>query len=260
MKGSLQIYLVAIRLAYARRMAYRADFILSTIIMLCMEFLGPFVIFLIYKTGASFPDWNLYEVLLIQGIFLMIKGVAFLFFVGMMSTILQHVREGTFDVLLIKPRSILFISMLDGISIGDLGIALGGIGLCIVALANLPGISIVNLMKFCVLCVNSLIVFFSVSILMSATLFRWVGNSRMYEVFDSFMAFAVYPRSIFPKSIRTIITAVIPVAMVAYFPTAVLLGKPAEGVFLSSLSCICLLFVSLLIWHRMLRYYASAGG
>jgi ABC-2 type transport system permease protein len=260
MKGSLLIYRTAIKLSYARRMAYRGDFILSTCIMLAAELLGPIVIFLIYRTGAAFPGWSLFEVLLIQGVFLTIKGIAYLFFVGMIGTILQHVREGTFDTLLIKPRSILFLSMIDSISVEDLGVSLGGIGLSVIALINLPDISFINWITFVLLCINSLMVFFAFSLLMSATLFRWVGNSRMYEIMESLMTFAVYPRSIFSRPFQAVITVIIPVAMVAFIPAAVLLGKQPDGVFLSCMSCFFFLFLSAFIWHRMLRHYTSAGG
>ncbi len=74
-----KIYLHGMKTALASRMAYRGDFIMSMLIMMVVELFGPLVTLLIYHNGASFPGWQRHEVLLLQGVFLLSRGIAFPF-------------------------------------------------------------------------------------------------------------------------------------------------------------------------------------
>lgn len=65
MTSAVRVELQGIKTALAGRMAYRGDFLLSALITLLANSMAPVIIFLVYRTGASFSGWNLYEVLLI---------------------------------------------------------------------------------------------------------------------------------------------------------------------------------------------------
>jgi ABC-2 type transport system permease protein len=95
---------------------------------------------------------------------------------------------------------------------------------------------------------------------MSATVFKWVGNSRIYEIFDSITAFGNYPRTIFSKTFQTIISYVIPVSVIAFYPASALLGKDISGILPILLVCMVFFILSLGVWKLMLSKYTSAGG
>lgn len=115
MRGIAACIGVVMRTKLAVQMAYRGHFVLSLILLVAGDLLVPLATLLVYRSGASFPGWTLHEALLIQGVFALAKGIAFPFFFGMISSTLVHVREGTFDLLLLRPRSALFMSMLAGL-------------------------------------------------------------------------------------------------------------------------------------------------
>jgi ABC-2 type transport system permease protein len=144
MNSSLQVYGLACKNALASRMAYRGDFFLSSLIMLLFEFVVPLVTLLIYRSGSSFPGWSMYEALLIQAIFMIVKGIAFPFVFGVVWRVAILVREGTFDLILLKPRSVLFLTLATSIDIDDLGKLFGGLGLFSVVAYHLPPIGIVH--------------------------------------------------------------------------------------------------------------------
>ncbi len=260
MKKAIKIYLIGLRNAFAERMAYRGDFFISMTIMLILEFIVPLVTYLIYRSGMAFPGWSLYEMLLLQGIFMLAKGIAFPLFFGIVWNVLERVREGTFDLLIIKPGSILFMTIITGIDIEDFGKLLGGFLLFGIGCSHIQHISIIQWLQFILLLILSVLVLFSFSLFMAGSVFKWVGNSRVYELFNSVMSFATYPRSIFSKGLQTIISWVIPIAMVAYFPASALLTKSSEGILYAALSAAVFFILSLLFWKYMLRQYTSAGG
>lgn len=101
---------------------------------------------------------------------------------------------------------------------------------------------------------------FSFAVIMAASMFKWVGNSRIYEIFDSITSFGNYPRTIFSKSFQTIISYIIPVAIIAFYPASALLGKDISGIMPAVLVLALFLVLSILFWRLMLSKYTSAGG
>jgi ABC-2 type transport system permease protein len=258
--SSLHVYLISLKNALSQRMVYRGDFFISSVIALLFEFIVPIITLLIYYSGSSFPGWSMNEALLLQAIFLCAKGIAFPFFFGIVWNILILIREGSFDILLLKPRSILFLSIATAIDIESMGKLLGGAGFFILVISRFQSISIIQWCIFIVLFLLSLSVFFSFALILSGTLFVWVGNSRMWEIFNTFTLFGMYPRSIYSRSVQVLITMVIPVALLAYFPASALLGRDLDYLIISSVVSIGLLCGSIVFWYRMLRHYTSAGG
>ena len=260
MTSHLTVYRQAFQCALASRMAYRADLFISAAIMLLFEAIVPFVTVLIYRSGSAFPGWTMYEALMIQAVFLLVKGVAFPFFFGIVWNIMDRVREGTFDLLLIKPRSILFLCIATGIDIEDLGKLVGGAAMMILVFTQLPLPGFWQFCQFGLLFVAALSVFFSFALILSGLLFKWVGNGRMWEIFNAATRFSLYPLSIFSKGLQLFLTAVIPIAMMGFFPASVLLGKPHEGMALGVVMCGVFFAFSLWFWHSMMKNHTSAGG
>lgn len=259
-RSAFYVYWVGFKNALAARMAYRGDFFISALIVMLFEFIIPLVTLLIYRSGASFPGWTMYEALLIQALFLIAKGVAFPFVFGLVGNMFMHVREGTFDLVLIKPRSALFLSIATAIDTEDLGKFFGGVGMFLVVIQHLPGIRLAQWLQCGLLFLLALSVIFSFALIMSGTLFVWVGNGRVWEIFDTITMFGLYPRSIFSKGLQTFLTAVIPIAMIGFFPASVLLDKPHEGILLSVVVCLAFLGLSVKFWYKMMSNYTSAGG
>jgi ABC-2 type transport system permease protein len=257
---AIDIYLTSLKNSFAARMAYRADFIFCCIMILVSELLFPFITILIYASGASFPGWDIYEIMLLQGIFMLSKGIANFMFFGIVYNTLSRVREGTYDLLLIKPVSVLFISIVTGLEPDSIGTILGGLLVSCYSLLQLPQPDTIQWIRFIFTFLFSVLALFSFAVLMAASVFKWVGNSRVYEIFDSVSSFGNYPRSIFSKSFQTIISYIVPVAIIAFYPASALLGKDISGIMPTALVLALFLVLSILFWRLMLSRYTSAGG
>ncbi len=260
MISAVRIHLQGIKTALASRMAYRGDFFMSIIIMLFEEMLAPMITILVYHNGASFPGWTMYEALLIQGIFLLARGIAFPFFFGIVWNTIERVREGAFDLLLIKPKSVLFLAIVTGFDSEDLGKFLGGITLFALAVSQIPAPGIMEWIQFIALFIISLVVLFGFALILAGLGIVWIGNFRVYEIFFSITNFGMYPAAIFSKGLQTLITLIIPIAILGFIPAAVLLGKPAVGTIGSIGVSIAFFTFGFWFWHWMLKKYTSAGG
>jgi ABC-2 type transport system permease protein len=260
MNLGLRAYAEIVKTSLSSRMAYRGDFWISSLMTIAGELVVPLLTFLIYRTGASFPGWSLNEVLLIQSVFLLSKGIAFPFFFGIVWNTLDRVRDGTFDLLLIRPRPALYMALVTGFQPDGLGRLLGGLLLLGATAWYAPAANAVDWLLFVVLMLFSVMVLFSFALFLSGLLFRWVGSSRVYDIFDSVTSFGLYPRTVFSKSFVGLLLHAVPVMMIGYFPAAALLGKLTADVWIAAAVSIAFFLLSLTFWHRMLGNYTSAGG
>jgi ABC-2 type transport system permease protein len=254
------VYIQGIKSSLASRMAYRGDFIMSMFIMMIVELGGPVITLIIYNNGASFPGWGVYEVLLLQGIFLLSRGISFPLFMGIVWNTISRVQEGTFDLLLIKPRSILLMSIASAFDSEDLGKLIGGILVFGIAMKNLPAQPLHNWITFFIFFIFSILLMFAFGLFMAGLGIVWIGNYRIYDIFMAVMEFGMYPKSIFTKSFQTITTYIIPISLLASYPASALLGKPNTNVLLALASAIVFFLAGLWFYFRMVANYTSSGG
>lgn len=254
----MKIYLVGLRNGFAAAVAYRANLAFSVAMTVVGDLVIPLVSFLIYNSGAEFAGWGMYEILLIQGVFILSKGIAGTFFFGMVWSSLSMVADGTYDLLLIKPASTLLVSLSNNFDIDSIGSILTGVVLTCVACVK-TGRSM-NLPLFLLLFAFGLVVMLGFALLMSGSVFKWVGNSRIYEIFDAVSQFGNYPASIYPKTLLYTVSYILPVALIGFYPAAALMGKPVPGLKLLLLSGSLFLALCFLFWRVMLKNYTSAGG
>ena len=260
MKSLISLFLHGVRLGLATRMADRLDFIASLLVMLGLELLPSLITVLLYGNGLTFPGWELHQVVLIQAVFLMAKGVAYPVFGEMVWNTSEMIREGTFELLLLKPRHPLVLAVVQSFDAEDLGKLLGGLALSAWCLRSVGMPGAAQLALFGVLFLVSLVLFGASLVLMASLLMVWVGNARIYELFDRVAALGQYPPLILPKQVRRIAVAPLPVLAFAVLPASALLGRATDGWPWAALSALGLLVLSLLLWNYLLVRFSSAGG
>lgn len=256
----LKIYKETIKNCISQTAAYRANFILATIVTILSNIVFPLVTLLIYQSGASFEDWSMYEVLLIQSIFCISNGVSGMLFSGIVWSTMHHVSEGTLEIILIKPVNCLFYLLATNFNISDFGMVLGGVVIMGIAVAHIGTITVTGVLLCLILFVFGVSVMLGVILLMAATSFKWVSNSRIPEMYESVANLGNYPQNIFPKWIIGLTSFIMPVAMVGFFPASALLGRMEPWMYLTILPCILFLLFGIGIYQYMVRLYEGVGG
>lgn len=261
-KSTMLVWQRGIRSAIADRAAYRGDFFLSLVVMVLFEMITPLLTILVYNLteGKGFPGWNMYEVLLLQAVFLTSRGLAIPLFQGHFLTVHFQVRQGTFELSLLRPRSEILVCMTRNMSIQGFGRFVSGIIFMVVVMQYLPAPAFAGILLFIVLFALSLLVQLSLTLFMSGTIFIWVGNSRLLEMTDSILLFAKYPASIFSSAFQFLFSAVVPVGMVAFFPANALLGKEQPFLIAAVITSVLFFIFSLGFWKFMMKKYTGAGG
>jgi ABC-2 type transport system permease protein len=250
----------SLKVSFAERAAYRGDFLLSFSVTFLLELISPLVTLLIYNSGTTFPGWTLQEAMMIQAVFLIARGVAFPLFFGMVWIIFEQAKEGTFEITLLKPRSPLLLTMLKGIDIEGVGRVLGGVLLFLFTLKGLPFPGIHAWVLFLILLALSVMVLFGFALILTASLFIWIGNGRVIELLESILVFSRYPGSIFASPVQWIFALVVPLSMIALFPAEALMGRSDPLMFYSIPIAFAFFGVGYLFWNRMIHRYAGGGG
>jgi ABC-2 type transport system permease protein len=260
MRRYINVYKECIKVAFASASTYRLNFILNCIIMLLGDIIFPLITVLIYGSGAGFEGWTVYEVLLIQSIFTMSMAIADMTFHGIMWVTMDMVRNGNMEMVLILPIDTMFILMARTFSFEGIGLFIGGLTIFVVAVINVAVPTAFMWFQFVAYFIIGLMVMMGIALVMAAISFKWVGNSRIPEIFGSIRDFGKYPQSIFPKAIVIISSMIIPVAMISYYPAAALLGRENPAMFIMILPCLLFLLFGVYLYRHMVRLYQGVGG
>jgi ABC-2 type transport system permease protein len=260
MNKYLKIYKEAMRISISSATTYRANFLLQSVITLLSNIVFPLVTVMIYGSGASFEGWTLYEVLLIQAIFTMSIGISSMFFDGIVWNTMGYVVDGTLEIVLIKPVDCLFFLLASTFNISNLSVVIGGGVVFVVALAHITAPSLIMWLQCLILFLTGILVMLGIELMMAATSFKWVANSRIPEMYESVAKFGNYPQSIFPKWISVFAAFIMPVAMIGFFPANALLGRTTWWMYLAVVPCIMFMAVGIALYKYMVRLYEGVGG
>jgi ABC-2 type transport system permease protein len=230
------------------------------LITLCFNLFFPLTTILIYNSGASFPGWNFYEVLLIQSIFTLSLGLTCVLFSNVLWSTMQYIREGSFEVVLLRPLNPLFFLIASNFDTGSFGLLIGGGVMFGIAIAHTGFVSFAATAQFLLLFTAGFAVMTGFQMIMAATSFKWVGNSRLPDILDSILSFGKYPVSIFPQAIKMLASFIIPVGMIGFYPASALLGRLDPVVLISVIPCILFMFLGIWLYQYMVRLYEGVGG
>ena len=248
-----------IKLKYSSRMAYRFDFFASMLAFFLFQLTGPLFVGVIFYAGGLFPGWSFPQLLLLQGSLALIRGFSFMFFFGLLWNTQNHMRRGTFDILLIRPVNSLWFLIMDSFDEEDLGQFIGGVAITFVAISLLPELQ-GSLLAFFAILILGILFFLSLALLCSAATIIFIETQRLYEFIDIIMIFASYPKTIYSGSIAILFNTLIPLFVAGHYPASALMGFNLDDIWIAAISVLVLLALSLLVWLKALRNYTSAGG
>lgn len=243
-------------------MEYRANFManfLMSAVWLAFAILGLRVFFFHREQIGA---WAYYEAMLVVGFYSLFNGLIAALLQPNMSRIIEQIRTGTFDFILIKPVNSQFMASLRKLSIWKLADVIMGAGICIYAtfrLAATPTIADLIIAAGFVSC--GAVILYSIWLLMVTSAFWFVRIDNITELFTAIYETGRFPVSVYPSWLRGVLTFVVPIAFITTFPAAAILSR-AKPLLLSvavvlaaALFCGCIWF-----WRFAVRRYSSASS
>ena len=244
------------------KMSYRADFIISTIGMICTNISGFISFWIMFRNFPSIDGWNYYEILFLYGFSLISLTPVQCFFDNNWS-LRQNVYTGDFIKYCFRPINLFFYYQSEVFDVKGLGQLAFGIGTLVYAWIKLGlGFSVLMLLKLIIFLLTASLIMIALQNAAAATCF-WIQNSfYVLDLAYRFRDYAKYPVTIFSKAFRFIFTFIMPIAFIAYYPSLVIL-RPDQIPVLSWLSpVIGVLFfwISYKIWMYGATRYSGTGS
>ena len=257
----LRYFLTNSKLKVARQMQYRVNFILGITIALAASAIGPLVQLLLFTRTNGYPGWTLHQIILFQGVLLVIMGLDNTLFGEVKGYFIQQIRSGNFDNLLLKPFPSIGIILASGANIENAGTVIAGTAVILYALSvQQLHVGILQLFMFILAMACGLLFHAAANVIYCGIGIRIVFMGRIEQIFDAILGFSNYPIQIFPRFLQLLFMFVVPFAVISYIPAQVLLNRYDFKILFALLASILFFMVSLIFWKTSMNKYTSAGG
>jgi len=268
MTGRMQWWVTRVELlrlffttSLASELEYRANFLFS-IISSCLN-LGAslFTVRLFFDHHAPLGGWSWPGALLVLGAFTILSGVSQMLLQPNLNRLVEHVREGTLDFILLKPVDAQFWLSTRRISPWGLPDLVLGTSLIVWgALQSQP--SLWGVLALGISMCASCLVLYSLWFLMATTTIWFVQIYNVTEVLRALMDAGRFPIDAFPAgAYRFVFTFVVPVAFMTSVPARLLRGEASAWQVAGMLLFAPTLFIASRRFFKFaLGYYTSASS
>jgi ABC-2 type transport system permease protein len=241
---------------------YRANFAANLLITLFWVLIALLTVKLFFYRATELGGWGFYEVLALLGIFNAIQGFIQFFLQPNMSQLVQHIRTGTLDYVLLKPvDSQFYISFRHLVfwRLADVVIGLGLTAFSVWKLGIVPGL--LDLAVFFCLFISALIIVYAIWMGMMVFSFWAVKVDNLSYLFSSIFETARFPIGVYQGILRFILTYLFPIAFITTFPTEAIIGNLSWPHGISTFALAFVFFIAVrLLWKAALRGYTSASS
>lgn len=216
----------------------------------------------IFSNTQALAGWNVYQLLALLGVFRVMTGLIGMVIAPNMRLLMENVREGTLDFVLIKPINSQFYTSTRRIVVWRITDILLGLGMVAYAAFALSGeIRLRDALLFAILLFAGLITIYSFWLVLATLAFWFTKVSNIEMVFWNVFEAGRYPISIYRRWIRVALTYVIPLAFLTTIPAGALVGKSnAPTAAVSLLVAAVSLVLASLFWNYGLRRYSGASA
>jgi ABC-2 type transport system permease protein len=263
----LRLYARLVGARARSQLQYRLSFALELLATTLIVFLDFVMILVLFAHVDALAGWTIEEVALLYGIACIAFAIADLV-VGHLDLFPTMIRDGTFDLLLVRPLSTLFQVVTTEFALRRLGKALQGLVVLLVAVARLDVDWTIGRAAMIPVAVLAGAVIYGAVWVALATIAFWIVDAM--EFVNAFTYggnfLSQYPINLFAAWLRGLVVFVIPVAFVAYFPALYVVDKPdplglPEALrFASPAVAVVASVAAGLVWRGAVRHYRSAGG
>jgi ABC-2 type transport system permease protein len=251
-----------LRACFVEEAEYRLNFVGHLLLTGLHLAVAVLMVNLFFFRTESIGGWSFYEVLLLLGVFNAVHGFIEMFLQPNMSRLVQHIRKGTLDYVLLKPvDSQFYVSLRHMVFWKAADIALG-LGLVGYSLAHVPAppaggqwllFGVMLTVAFCIV--------YSIWMMMMICSFWAVKVDNLSYLFMSVFDTARFPLTVYKGALRLLLMYVFPIGFITTFPAGALTGhlQPQQVVIALGLAVVFLL-VTRRLWRLAIRSYTSASS
>ncbi len=243
-------------------MQYRADFIVRGLIAVLGLAITLIPLLVVFGVREQVAGWSFPESLVVVGWFTLLRAVLEGAVSPSLTAVVEHVRRGTLDFVLLKPADAQFLvstAKFEPWHVADVAGALALFTYAFAKLGRLPSPAAVAAgLAFLALAV---LILYSIWILVVSASFWVVKIDNLSYFIGSLFDVARWPVSIFKGALRFVFTFVFPIALMTTYPALALLGKLEGRTAAFALAGgVAFAWLARRVWLRALALYTSASS
>ena len=262
MRRALAIVRAQLRASLALALQYRLEFLVEGALAILWIAVTLVPVLVVFGTRDAVEGWTFPEMLLVLGWFVALKGVLEGAVSPSLTAVIEHVRKGTLDFVLLKPADaqlLVSVAKLEPWRIVDLV----GAGLIFAyafgKLGRAPTAG--EVLAAGAMLLGALLVLYSIAILVVSIAFFAVRVDNLLYLFQSVFDVARWPSTIFRGFLAVLFTYVLPLALMTTYPALALLGRLRVGTALGALAgTIAFAAFARAVWSVSIRKYTSASS
>jgi len=258
----LRLLGIQLRASLSVGLAYRVDFLVQGGMSVFWALQAVVPLLVVYGQRDSVAGWGFDEALVVMGWFVLMKGILEGAVNPSLASVVEHIRKGTLDFVLMKPADAQFLCSTAKFAPWRIMDVLSGLAIMALAFHRLgrwPGPLDVAAAVGLLAC--STLILYSLWIVVISAAFYVVKIDNLSFLFLSIYDAARWPADVFQGTLRVVFTLVIPLALMTTFPARALLGRLDLAQAAIAVGA-ALVFVTLsrAIWLRSIGRYTSASS
>lgn len=258
----LKLLGASVRLSGLLAMQYRWEFLLDGVFSVFWTITALLPLWLVFEERPVIAGYRYPEALCVVGFFTMLQGILEGAIHPSLATVIDHIRTGTLDFVLLKPADAQFLVSTQRFAPWRAVNVLASVGIfswAFVELDRAPRIGDVALALLMLLL--AVLVLYSLWIVVVSAAFHVGRIDNLRFLFLAIFDAARWPSTVYRGAMSVIFTFVIPLALMTTYPAAALLGR-LEPVTIAAAWLGGLAFVlgARLIWLRSIARYTSASS
>lgn len=259
---SLAIALHFIRASIITQAQYRVDFLLQLVLAAFWVFWNVAPFWVMFELRPTIAGWHREEAALVLSGFLILKALLEGLVMPNLNALVQHIRVGTFDFVLLKPADPQLLVSFSKIIPAKLVDFSAGAVIAVWSVAQLePNPGAMAILYGLVMLFSGAAAIYGIWIALVCTAFWWVKVDNLSYLFSSIFDAARWPVNIFRGWLRFVLTFVLPVALMTSYPAMAILGQlEASSAAYALALATTTLFLSRKLWRWALGHYASASS
>lgn len=262
MRFTLSLFREYIANYFKTKMTYRADFWVEVLSDLLFSATNLLFIFIVFQHTESLGDWSQAEVVFVYGYFMVPYGL-YNTFMSLWNFSERYIVKGEMDRVLTRPAHSLAQVMLENVDppslIGSLvGLVIMGVSWWTMDLSFAWYDPFILLLMV----IGSTLIYMGLYTALAAVSFFSDAPTGIVPLMFNIQNYGRYPVQIYNKTIRFLLTWLLPFAFVGVYPASFFLNRH-EDLLLSLLTPavgIVVAGVGLGIWNLGVRKYRGAGS
>ncbi|MDR3123718.1 MAG: ABC-2 family transporter protein [Treponema sp.] len=267
MRKFISLYLQFIRLSFRGSMAHRSQYWAGIVAQWLSYGTRIAVLFIMVNNFDVLAGWSADQMVFMYSFDLLAYSLCAFCLFGPSTGLAAKVRSGEFDNALTKPLSPFVHELYTNFNPGYVShVSLTLVMLVITGIRLKLIMSPLGVLVFLAMLAGSTLVQAAMLNTCGAASFFIIGENLVFDAINTTRDFTRYPITIYPVVVQVILTFVLPVAFMNFYPASVILGNEAGMPFspllgwLTPLVGALLFFLSVKLWYRGLSKYQSTGS